>query len=278
MIALVYYIFAFFHTIFMEFLLFGDRFYTAAKIELITVLLQVGYFLATKELASFSTASSVLISFSVSYLSVCIYIVWKNPIPRFRGFSNPSEFWKLTKGRHLIGTVIGALDRMDRILIAFLLPTTNLCQYSTMGSLLSFFRFLPEAISKIIISGPVNFRLRYVTKKPILIACVAVLVLSTIVISRFLIGKFLGSEWLLSVPIYITFALYEIFRGLFQISYNQRLAKSRTASNWVMVNLTVLSLFLATFLGKSIGLVGIPLGFGIGYLISYWTLKFGKKS
>ena len=173
----------------------------------------------------------------------------------------------------MFGSVIGVLDRMDRILIAFLLPTINLGQYATMGSLLSFFRFLPESISKILVSGPVNAQFKFIRKKFVLFVVVLLLVTSIIIISRFLIEKVLGPERLLSASIYICFALYEIFRGLFQIGYNQRLAKSKVPNNWVIVNLLVLSLILAAFLGKALGLVGIPLAFGIAYLISLRILK-----
>jgi hypothetical protein len=275
-IALVYYIAAFLHTITMEFLLYIDSFHTAAKLELITVLLQIVCFFLMRRWSSFSIASSVLVSFAIPYLVICIFTIWKTHSRGFNGFSNPVEFWMLTRGKHMFGSVIGVLDRLDRILIAFLLPTINLGQYATMGSLLSFFRFLPESISKILVSGPVNAQFKFIRKKFVLFVVVLLLVTSIIIISRFLIEKVLGPEWLLSVSIYICFALYEIFRGLFQIGYNQRLAKSKVPNNWVIVNLLVLSLILAVFLGKALGLVGIPLAFGIAYLISLRILKVAK--
>ena len=233
-------------------------------------------FFIVGRLTPLSIASSVLTSFAISYFLICIHLLTKIPERGFKGISNPADFWVLTKGKHFFGSVVGVLDRMDRTLIAFLLPTTNLGQYATMGSLLSFFRFLPEAISKILVSGPVNAQFKFVRKKSVLFGATILLVTSIIIVSRFLIEKILGPEWLLSVSIYICFAVYEIVRGLFQIGYNQRLAKSHVANNWVIVNLTVLSLILAIFLAKALGLVGVPLAFGVAYLISLRALRVAK--
>jgi hypothetical protein len=277
LIANVYFVCAFFHTVLVEYLLANDKFHTAAKLEFFTVLLQVMLFFLLNGYSSLSTASSVLISFAVSYFSICCFIVYKSPSSGFIGFSNPRNFWDLTKGKHLFGTVIGVLDRLDRVLVAFLLPTINLGQYATMGSLLSFFRFLPEAFSKIVVSGPIETKFKSTFSKITTIACSTILVLVVILISRIFIEAILGSEWLLSIPIYISFALYEIVRGFFHVRYNSCVAKLSTPSSWTLTNLFFICLVLAFILSNVMGLIGIPLAFGIGYLGAYTALRIEKR-
>ena len=276
LIAIVYFVCAFFHTVLLEYLLAKDNFHTAAKLEFVTVLLQVILFYLIKDFSSLSIASSVLTSLAISYFSICCFIVFKSPPTGFVGFSNPREFWVLTRGKHLFGTVIGVLDRLDRVLVAFLLPTINLGQYATMGSLLSLLRFLPEAFSKIVISGPVQTKYKSVLGKFITTAVAAIFMTLLILISRVVIEKVLGFEWLLSIPIYVSFALYEIARGAFHISYNNRIAKSSTPNSSNLINLVFICLALALILTKATGLIGIPLAFGIGYAIAYKNLRIKK--
>ena len=247
-----------------------------AKLELATVLLQVILFFLIRNLSRLSIASSVLTSFALSYFIICCFIVYNSPSNGFIGFSSPMEFWVLTRGNHLFGTVIGALDRLDRILVAFLLPTINLGQYATMGSLLSFFRFLPEGFSKIVVSGPVHTKFKSVSGKITTSVAAAILIASVILVSRVLIEEILGFEWLLSIPIYLSFVFYEIMRGLFHINFNSRIAKSLMPNSWTLIRLLLTCLVLAFILSKALGLIGIPLAFGIGYTVAYITLRIKK--
>jgi hypothetical protein len=98
-----------------------------------------------------------------------------------------------------------------------------------------------------------------------------------ILISRIFIEEILGSEWLLSIPIYISFALYEIVRGFFHVRYNSCLAKLSTPSSWTLINLFFICLVLAFILSNVMGLIGIPLAFGIGYLGAYTALRIEKR-
>lgn len=276
LIAAMYFVCAFFHTVLVEYLLAKDNFHSAAKFELATVLLQVILFFLISRLSKLSIASSVLTSFAFSYFIICCFIVYKSPSTGFIGFSNPREFWVLTRGKHLFGTVIGVLDRLDRVLVAFLLPTINLGQYATMGSLLSYFRFLPEAFSKIVVSGPVQTKFKSVSGKVTTSLIAAILIASVILVSRVLIEEILGFEWLLSIPIYLSFAFYEVMRGLFHINFNSRIAKSLMPNSWTLIKLFFICLVLAFILGKALGLIGIPLAFGFGYAVAYTILRFKK--
>lgn len=272
-IASIYFICAFFHNTFMEYLLSLDRFGSASKLELSTVLLQVVSFFLMSKFFPLSIASSVLLSFAASYLSILIYIASTTPVREFFGFSNPRVFWVLTSGNHLLGTVLGALDRMDRVLIAFFLPTVNLGQYAAMGSLLSYFRFLPEALSKIIVSGPINRQFRLLKNKYITGISLVFFFSFVILFSRLFIEIALGSEWLLSIWVYVSFAVYEIARGWFQVLYNRNLSQRLVPSYWILVNLVFICLIFSMFAVSMLGLVGVPLAFGLGYLVSLKALK-----
>jgi hypothetical protein len=272
-IAMIYFVCAFFHNVFMEYLLSLDRFRTAANLEFLTVLLQVVIFSLVLEFGPLTVASSILVSFAVSYFTILGYILFKVPLLGFMGISNPRNFWILANGNHLIGTILGVLDRTDRVLIAFLLPTTSLGQYAAMASMLSYFRFLPEALSKIVVSGPIGTKLEFLRSKLGFFFGMTFLLSSIILVSRSFIEIVLGSEWLLSVWVYISFGLYEVVRGVFQVQYNKRLALSLSPNHWLLLGLASSCLVFSLFFTITLGLIGVPIAFGLCYLLALITLR-----
>jgi hypothetical protein len=79
----------------------------------------------------------------------------------------------------------------------------------------------------------------------------------------------LGSDWLLPWWISITFGAQEIARGAFQVAQNQRLALLVTDHRANLpIYLLGVNLTLALILSNFLGLIGVPLGFLIGYCFS----------
>lgn len=174
---------------------------------------------------------------------------------------------------------LGIVDRLDRFIIAFYFPTGTLAKYSAMSSLISYFRFLPEFFSRMMISG---FILPYSVfrKNRVLVLSTFIAAISTIVLlSRIFISTFLGQEWLLPITIFMAFGVQEILRGAYQISlnYNSKLNLSFSTSV-APVLLLVTAPLLSSFAVNIFGLVGIPIAFSLAFIASILYAALGRKN
>ena len=267
-VSMGYFIFSYLHLILMEILLAEDRFKKAGLLEVSTVCIQIIAFFGFSFTGNVSIATRVLLSLIISYFITSIYVLSKINSRQFLGLVHPKHFWALTRGKNSLGTVLGILDRADRIVIAWVLPTINTGQYAVMGSILSFFRFAPDAISKIIVSRKSEF-LRTLVSLKLFVAFASLLALILLtVFSQFVIRFLLGSDWLLPWWISITFGAQELARGAFQVAQNQRLAILPNHRSKLPMYLLGVNLTLAVILCSFLGLIGVPLGFLIGYCFS----------
>ena len=264
-VSIAYFIFSYLHLILMEILLAEDKFQKAGFLELFTICIQIFTFFGTSFFEAISVAARVLLSLIISYFVISVYVLNKINLRQFFGFVHPRHFWMLTRGKNSLGTVLGILDRADRILIAWILPTINTGQYAVMGSILSFFRFAPDSISKIIVSRKSSF-LRTLVNLKLFVAFTSIfgLILLTL-FSQFVIQFFLGSDWLLPWWISFTYGAQEIARGTFQVTQNHRLAMIPDHRSHLSIHLLGANLTLAVILCSLLGLIGVPLGFLIGY-------------
>jgi O-antigen/teichoic acid export membrane protein len=147
-----------------------------------------------------------------------------------------------------------------------------------MGSILSFFRFVPDAVSKIIVSRKSELLKTLISLKLItaFIALLALILLT--VFSQFVIRFFLGTDWLLPWWISITFGAQELARGAFQLAQNQRLAMLPNHRSNLPTYLLGVNLTLAVILCSFLGLIGVPLGFLIGYCFSLVLIVKGHEN
>lgn len=275
--ALVYFIFSLLHLVMLEVLLAADKFKKVGHLEVLTVVSQIILYFGLSFFSHISVASRVLLSLTISYFIICIYATFIIEFKPFFGFRSPKEFWRLTRGRNSLGTVLGILDRADRIIIAWTLPTINTGQYAVMGSILGFFRFIPDAISKIIVSGKIAFLVRVVRVK-VLVGLG--LILSLIILtaaSQVVINYYLGAEWLLPWWVSLLFGAQEIVRGTFQVVQNERLSKLSGQNSRLHFLLLGTNLGLAFLLSHTLGLVGVPLGFLLGYCFSLIWVSRGRR-
>ena len=275
--ALVYFIFSFLHLVMMEILLAADKFKRVGFLEVLTVITQIVLFFSLSFITHISIASRVLLSLTISYLIICIYVTAIIDFKPFFGFNNPKEFWGFTKGRNSLGTVLGILDRADRIIIAWTLPTINTGQFAVMGSILGFFRFIPDAVSKIIVSGKISFLSKVVRVKTLLVLGLGLSLVSLTATSQIVIKYYLGSEWLLPWWTSMIFGAQEIARGTFQVVQNERLSKLSGQSPHLHFFLLVLNVGMAIVFSSFFGLVGVPMGFLLGYCFSLIWINRGKR-
>jgi len=273
----IYFLLSGFHLIIVEALLASNKFRFSGLSDISTILLQIFFFFTLKASAGLSISVRLLISFSFSYLIVALvglFFIQKNGGLTI-GFTNPRIFFNETSGNHTIGTVLGIVDRLDRIIITWFFPTILLGQYAAMSGLISFFRFIPDSLSKIIVSSKSAVWRTYL-KKPIVLmislACLGVLMIYS---SQLLIFHILGPEWLLPWGVSLIFALQELARGAFQVKGNHNVSvgnshKTHRASKILLLTACPLAILFS----QLFGIFGVPLGFLFSYI---FLLLFMRK-
>jgi len=282
LIALIYayFLLSGFAMILVEILITYLHYLFSGLIELVAVVIQLSLFFIILEPLELSIASKLLLSFNVSYLIICLrmaQLIISSSGMNFK-ISSPINFWKATKGSHLLGVSLGIVDRLDRFIIAFYFPTGTLAKYSAMTSLISYFRFLPEFFSRIMISG---FILPYsiLRKNRVLVISIFMAAVSTIIlVSRIFISTFLGQEWLLPITIFVAFGVQEILRGAYQISLNYNSKLNLTFSTSAApVLLLLVAPILSSLTVHIFGLIGIPIAFSLAFIASISFAAVGRK-
>ncbi len=264
------------HLVLMELLLSTGRFRSAGLLEIMTVLIQLTLYLIGSELSQISVASRLLLAFATSYLfiaTIALYLLTitkKYPI----GFSSPLEFIKRSRYNHVLGASLGFMDRVDRLLVGFLLATPVLGKYAVATTLITLLRFFPDGVSKLIMGKKVTLqRFDFIRKE--LVLFFGVLFAGTVIfIAREVIEFWLGPQWLLGLLVYIAIALQELCRGIYQIIANQKILGDSSKTVHKAATLVPIFAVSAAFLGVGIfGLAAIPLAICLSYLFGIAIMR-----
>lgn len=279
LISIVYFIACGIHLVSMEILLALHKFKIASQFEILTVILQFSLFLMSSQAQSISIAARLLLSMSIAYVIISGLIVlnlWSS-IGSWRCFSSPQYFLKKSKGNHSIGGVLGLVDRFDRVIISWLLPVSVLAQYSVMSSFIAFFRFLPDAYAKILVSLKME-KLGYLQSKRILLEGLAIFTLVMLTfLSRVLIERLLGPGWLLPLGVSVLFAIQELARGKFLVSGTVKISLGDSAAtNRASFFLGFFAIPLSIIATLFFGVYGVPLGFILTYVTLLYFLNYRK--
>lgn len=265
-------------------LLAFSKFKVAAVIDFLGVFIQILVYISINLTNKISLASSLLSSIIVSYIIstlLSLVFILQHQSLNFN-FSVRSIRTLFLQSKHfqLVGISHGLADRIDRFLLAWLMPLSFLGSYSVGTSLLMYARFIPEAIERLIVGKQFAFRIGLAKKS--LMGRVTTLFLisvsagSAALISKLFVSVFLGELWSLPTSIILMFALQEILRGYyyFVIAHLVVEAKPKLVERLSGV-LVPLSLFTG-FVGlKLLGGFGVPFGIAIsyGFLIILATIK-----
>ena len=267
-ISLLYFVFSAAHLIAFEILVSCAAFKALAISEIVTIVLQILSYFFIGTMLEVSIAVRVLISFIFSYsvILVATFIYLRHIYEYKVKFGNPMVYLGLSKGNHTLGMVLGIVDRIDRVIIAWSLPLILLGKYAIMSSSISFFRFVPETIGKLIVSSKSNILRKYLQLKFIWLWAFVLISVVVICLQAF-ISQFFGPEWLLSWSIAFVFALQEIARGMFQLTTNYKVVLGDSLNvHRAAKYLLFISAPLAIVLSQWLGIVGVPLGFLVSYV------------
>lgn len=264
------------HLVLMELLLSTGRFRSAGLLEILTVLIQLTLYLIGSELSQISVASRLLLAFATSYLFIATIAFYLLTITKKypTGFSSPLEFIKRSRYNHVLGASLGFMDRVDRLLVGFLLATPVLGKYAVATTLITLLRFFPDGVSKLIMAKKVTLqRFDFIRKELVLLF--GVLFAGTVIfIAREVIEFWLGPQWLLGLLVYIAIALQELCRGIYQIIANQKILGDSSKIVHKAATLVPIFAVSAAFLGAGIfGLAAIPLAFCLSYLFGIAIMR-----
>lgn len=257
------------------------KYLISGYIELLAVGIQIILFSYLLNRGNFSIASKLLLSFNISYIIICAWmlgVVASSLKVDFRPIT-PKLFWGETRGSHFLGISLGVVDRLDRFIIAFYFPTGALARYSAMSSLISYFRFIPEFFSRILISGftlPHNVLRKH---KILLFSILTLAITSVILLSRIFIARFLGQDWLLPISIFAAFGVQELLRGTYQISLNYNSKLNLAVSTSVIpIILMGLAGLLSVISVHLFGLIGIPIAFSATFAVAIFLAFLWRRN
>jgi hypothetical protein len=276
LLSLIYVTTSGIHLIAMEILLSTEKIKSVGVLEIATVSSQISIYFVSSLINELSVATRLLLAFIFSYLLVsviAIYLIAKTKRIRIK-LGAPQEFIHLSRYNHFFGASLGFMDRIDRLLVGFLLATPVLGKYAVATTLITLLRFLPDGISKLIIAKKVTLNRINLMRKELIFAYAFVLTSAVIIISRESIYFFLGREWILGVSIYVAIAMQELMRGSYQIMANKNVLHGHSKSVHTAATLLPLISISAGLLGtKLFGLIGIPGALCATYIFGIAVLR-----
>jgi hypothetical protein len=277
--AIIYFLCSATHYVILEMIISTQQLKTAGFAEVVTVLMQIVFYFLFWKLQLFSTSVSLLLAFASSYFFVSVYFFYRANLGKVIafGFTNPNLFFSMSKHHHVFGIALSMIDRIDRVLVVILFSPVVISQYATMSGILSIFRFLPDALGKISLSGT-RIHLRRSRFNILFSILLIVLSISTLIyLTRWFIALTLGGDWLLPITSFIFFCFYELSRGGFQVTAN-RLMKSgdQEVSHKSSMRLFFLVPTILLFSVPTFGLDGVPLALAFSYLVTLLAIKVKK--
>lgn len=262
----------------------------ASILDLLTIFIQISVFFLFSLSNQVSIAASLFTSLIISYItsvvsSALILLVHTNAsiTPSWKDIR---ILIKTSAPFHVVGIASGFADRIDRIAIAWYLPLGVLGKFAVGTSLLSYLRFLPEAFSRLIVSGQSSLQLsasKLIGKSWIARLFIgASVALIFAIFSQLLIWVVLGKQWLNPFIVVLAFSVQELIRGYFQLRISALVAVDKEN---VVAKLSILLIAFSAILSligvNLAGLIGVPIGIALTYLIlivlSYKNLAGNSK-
>lgn len=264
------------------------KFKVAALLDVSTIVVQVIFFFVLLWSTKISSASVLFSSLIVSY--ICSTFFSYKTIQKFagnKGYANYSDIKEIAKGSkafHLVGISSGLADRLDRLLIGLFLPLNFLGTYSVGTSLMTYLRFIPDAVGRLIVAKQTFGSLRNLPLKQFrnltILILTAFLIICAVFLSQSFVILFLGREWEISRWIIAAFAVQEILRGLYLVL----ISKSVVNNNQDFIFKSSIILTFGSVIGGYVGIklfsgIGVPLGIALNYglLIAYSRVASRKK-
>lgn len=270
LLGVLFYTLAHISIIFGEYFAYKKEFIKWAKFEVFQVLIQITVYLFLINLTTtISMAVIVITSFCISTLliiSIAFLTIPRKTLNLLK-LGTLNKFWKISKQNILDSIPNIVLRYSDKIIIAIFFANEILAIYSIFLTLIFFFRFIPEYISKIIVANNIHFN-KIKNLRVYFIILVYFLSLNTLaIISRTIIENTLGSEWTLPVVICIFIGIQEFFHNCFLVINNFTLPSNRKKLQLNSTKLALITLLIfAIYPIYSENLGGLVWSLSLAYL------------
>ena len=228
----------------------------AASLDISTVALQILGYAVLVYTGETSYFVAVLIALSVSYLvmtfSILVLLVYAfNPPLKF-SLSGFLGLIKEGRATYIISITSGIIERIDKVLLGLQTSPGELGRYSTNQSVLSLSKFLPDAISKLSLARNRNY-LKIKGYSNQLIALLLFGVVAALWLTYQIVGRALGAEWKLPILMFLSLALIELLRGLYNVittnalGHNQEQKLKRVSYYQLFIAIIVQPIFISFF-------------------------------
>jgi hypothetical protein len=253
------------------------RIKTAIISDISLVVLQVITFFFLLSLNQLSIIICVLVSLIFSYslhvfgiASIIMFHQTRNSTARsVRKLINIQKLF-------LVSSVIHIVDRVDKLVIAFLLPISSLAQFTTMAALFAPIKVITEAASRQLYFSKLDDKPndmevnRFSRTITLSFALIGLLIFSLLVgyLVNLIIGSLLGDEWLLPTSFVALYFLYEVIHGIYLYSVHFRITRGELKySRNAPIFLLALSVLLVPALTLLMGLVGSVIAMITSFLL-----------
>jgi len=265
-LVLVSMIYCFFSTLsfgFHDALLLIKSIKIAAFLDISTVALQIIAYAVLVFAGETSYFVAVLIALSISYLvmtlSIFILLVYAfNPPLKFSLIISVGLI-KEGRATYIISVTSGIIERIDKVLLGLQTSIGDLGRYSTNQSVLALSKFLSDTISKLSLARNRNY-LRIKSYSTRLITLFLFGAVVSLYLSYQLVGIILGTEWTLPILVFLSLALVELLRGLYNVittnalGHNQE-QKLKRASCYQLFIAIIIQPMLISFFGVAGSLI-----------------------
>jgi len=257
-----------------EMLIGLDRIRTVGLIGILEILLQFVVFYLAHYFAGTSLIISVFVGISISYLisSAIILNISRLHLDLagiFRNLRSKVRFSELLNRESLaVSLPFVFMDRLDKILIGFMLPLPDLSKYSIVLVFFSVLRSIPETVARIRFSRHSISFTNVKNKTPWGVLTLALIIIGIYPAYNFLISNLLDSSWLVSFNTFLLVGAFEVARGFFLLQINFDFASARNPNTFRNILLLISLSMILTFSSiSSLGLVAVPISFGTAYFI-----------
>ena len=259
---------------FSEMLVALDKIKTVGLFGISEILLQLIVFYLAYNLIGTSLIISVFLGFSISYLissttTLMISRQYLDLAGIFRNVKNKIRIPDLLDRESLaVSLPFIFMDRLDKILIGFLLPLPDLSKYSIVLVFFSALRSIPEAIARIRFSRHSFTYKNKNTTLPWGLIVIAFVIVGIYPAYSFLISNLLGANWLVTFNTFLVVGVFEVARGFFLLQINFDFASAKNSNTFRNILILIsLSILFTSVTISTLGLVAVPASFGASYLV-----------
>jgi len=264
-----------------QYLLSLGNFQSLWKIEMPTIFFQMSTYFVLLKFSTLSTAVSVLLSFSFSYL-VIIFRGYKVILKSIHFESAKGtlhlkvlKLIRISRDNFFYNFLLSLIDRFDRLIVLWVFSTTVFGKYSVATGIILTARFFPETIGNLILGNQSGGMRRIFQKfKTLTVLVLLVLPVTLGILVQAFIKQFFGDSWTIGLLVIVLFAYSELFRAIYFVQVNRLLHDGERHTlhykTALFMALVSLSAGLAAHLTQNLAIV--PAGMLIGYLIV--SMKF----